>query len=77
MSKLGGAKTEHIPVKDKLGGNRGWLKFTQTGWRFYDQSELMRTEPIGDPLRTFVMSEGEAKSYFGETATFDGWEVVL
>jgi hypothetical protein len=66
-----------VRVKDRLGGPRGWLKLTQTGWRYYAPQEAARAEPIGDPLRCFVLTEAEVKKQFGEGATFDGFEVTL
>lgn len=63
---------DYIPVR----GRGGILRLTQTGWRYFAPEESLRPQPIGDPLRTFVLTDAEVKRYFGDQARFDGFEVT-
>lgn len=67
----------YVKVRDRLGGPRGFLRLTQTGWRYFAPEEAARKEPIGDPLRCFILTAEEIALYFGSDAQWDDFEVTL
>lgn len=69
---MSAASDGFVPVR----GRGGILRLTLVGWQYFAPEAMLLSSPIGDPLRTNVLTEADIKRYFGAHAKWDGFEVT-